>query len=425
MSNVDWFKDAIIYQIFIDRFAGCKSKEWNKPIFLGGNIRGIIEKLSYIKELGINTLWVSPFYETSAYHGYHITDFFKVDPHFGTLDDVKKIIREVHTLKMRIITDFVPNHCSWKHPYFLAAQKNKNSKYYNWFYFKKWPNDYLCFLNFKELPKINLDYAPARDHIIKAAKYWLSLGFDGFRLDHVIGPTHQFWKYFKKEIKKDYPNTMLIGEAWMKGIKFNELKTINVRRKLLKWLFGSCSDALLKEYVGELDGVLDFRFQDLMKRFIARKSFFRSKWLLRWKLKLHFAKFPDNFFLPTFLGNHDMNRFLYECGNDKENLKEAAKIQFSIKQPVIIYYGTEVGMIQTKSLEDFPIHGELQARQPMIWEQQDNELLTFYKKLIEQRKNGPIISKKFGMISRTHGTLRSTSTSNDEKLVRRRGFEPP
>jgi len=280
MANVNWFKDAIIYQIFIDRFVGCKSEGWNKPVFLGGNIKGIIEKLSYIKELGINTLWISPFYKTSAYHGYHITDFFKIDPHFGTVDDIKKLIREVHMLRMQIITDFVPNHCSWKHPYFLDAQKNKNSKYYNWFYFKRWPNDYLCFLNFKELPKINLDYAPARDYITKAAKYWLSLGFDGFRLDHVIGPTHQFWEQFKKEIKKDYPNAVLIGEAWMKGIKFNELKTINVRRKLVKWLFGACPDALLKEYVGELDGVLDFRFQDLMKKFIARKSFFRSKWLL-------------------------------------------------------------------------------------------------------------------------------------------------
>jgi len=90
--------------------------------------------------------------------------------------------------------------------------------------------------------------------------------------------------------------------------------------------------------------------------------------------------------LPTFLDNHDMNRFLYECGNDKENLKEAADIQFSIKQPLIIYYGTEVGMTQTKSLEDFPTNGDLQARQPMLWKQQDNELLTFYKKFIEQRK---------------------------------------
>ena len=92
MPNVEWFKDAIIYHILIDRFAGYKSGKWNKPVFLGGNIKGIIDKLPYIKELGINTLWISPFYKTSAYHGYHIMDFFQVDPHFGTIKDMKKLI---------------------------------------------------------------------------------------------------------------------------------------------------------------------------------------------------------------------------------------------------------------------------------------------------------------------------------------------
>ena len=134
MANVKWFKNAVIYHIFIDRFAGYKQKDWNKPVFLGGNIKGIIEKLSYLQDLGVNTLWISPFYKTSAYHDYHITDFFKVDSHFGTLSYIKKLIKEVHKVNMHIVADFVPNHCSYKHPYFLDAQENKNSKYFNWFY---------------------------------------------------------------------------------------------------------------------------------------------------------------------------------------------------------------------------------------------------------------------------------------------------
>jgi glycosidase len=81
-----------------------------------------------------------------------------------------------------------------------------------------------------------------------------------------------------------------------------------------------------------------------------------------------------------------MNRFLFNCGYDKKKLKEAAKVQFSVDQPVIIYYGTEVGMAQEKSTLDFKEHGDLQARMPMIWEGQDMELLTFYKKLIRERK---------------------------------------
>jgi glycosidase len=383
ISDISWFKNAIIYHILIDRFAGFKSTEdWAKPVFLGGNIEGIISKLSYLKKLGINTIWISPHYKTNEYHGYHITDFYQVDPHFGTIKDIENLISSVHKLNMYIIADFVPNHCSNRHPYFLDAQQNKNSEYKDWFYFAKWPNTYLCFLSIKELPKINLDYPPAREHIINAAKFWINLGFDGFRLDHVIGPTHGFWEQFKNEIKKENPHAVLIGEAWMKGIKFHELKTINVKRKFLKWFFGASSDKLLKEYNGILDGVLDFRFQELLREYIARSD--RKKELLK-ELEHHYSKYPDNYFLPTFLDNHDMDRFLFECHNNKEKLKQAAEIQFSIDQPVIIYYGTEIGMTQKKSIWDFPSYGDIQARKPMHWGKKDKDLQLFYHKIIQQK----------------------------------------
>ena len=88
MGGTDWFKNAIIYHILIDRFAGFTSTDnWDKPMFLGGNIKGIIKKLPYLKDLGIDTIWISPFYKTSAYHGYHITDFYQVDSHFGAEKD--------------------------------------------------------------------------------------------------------------------------------------------------------------------------------------------------------------------------------------------------------------------------------------------------------------------------------------------------
>ena len=386
MGGIDWFKNAIIYHIIIDRFAGFDSADnWNKSTFLGGNIRGIIKKLPYLNDLGITTIWISPFYKTSAYHGYHITDFYQVDPHFGTLEDIKDIINAVHEHDMYIIADFVPNHCSRKHPFFKDAQTEKSSPYYDWFYFTKWPNEYLSFLNVKEIPKINLNNQQAREHIVNAAKFWLSLGFDGFRLDHVIGPPHSFWKQFRKEIKDKYPNAVLIGEAWMMGIKRSELRTINIKNKFLKWLFGTAPDSLLKEYIGELDGVLDFKVQELIKNYVANP--YSSKQTFNKNIKRHFAHFSDSYSLPNFLDNHDMDRFLFQCGNDKEKLKVAAQIQFSLDQPSIIYYGTETGMTQTKSMWNIPLHGDLQARQPMNWKKQDTELVEFYKKLIEQKKN--------------------------------------
>jgi glycosidase len=386
MTRDDWFRNAIIYHILIDRFAGFEStKNWNKPEFLGGTIRGIIEKLPYLKQLGVNTLWISPFFKTSAYHGYHITDFFSIDPHFGNTNDLSELIKIVHKLDMKIIADFVPNHCSNEHPFFREALQDKNSKYRKWFYFTKWPDQYLSFLSVKQLPKINLNNPDSRDYIINAAKYWFNLGFDGYRLDHVIGPSHSFWKMFNCEIKKMFPDIILIGEAWMKGVKFSELKTINIKNKFLKWIFGESSDLLLKEYYKKLDGVLDFRFQELIKDYIAydnlsEKEFYRN-------IKQHYTNYPNDYYLPIFLDNHDMNRFLFECKNNKEKLRQAIKIQFSIDQPLIIYYGTEIGMTQERSIWEFSTHGDIQARHPMNWKNPDEEILIFYKKMINNRKN--------------------------------------
>jgi len=384
MNKVEWFQNTVIYHIFIDRFAGFQSVEnWEQPIFLGGNIRGIIDKLPYFVDLGINTLWISPFYKTSAYHGYHITNFYEVDPHFGTVEDIKDLIHAAHQNRMHVLADFVPNHCSKDHPFFRDAQHDEHSHYKDWFYFMKWPEEYLCFLSIRELPKLNLENPATRDHIVNAANYWLSLGFDGFRLDHVIGPSHSFWEYFRSEIKREYPHAVLIGEAWMKGIKRHELRTIQIHNKFIKWLAGAAPESLFKEYIGELDGVLDFKAQELIKKYCTVPSVSKQRFINQ--LNHHYSKFPPSYFLPTFLDNHDMDRFLFQCGNDIEKLKAAATIQFSLDQPAIIYYGTEVGMTQTKSLWSIPSNSDLLARQPMNWTQQNNEVLLFYKKLIQKK----------------------------------------
>jgi cyclomaltodextrinase len=282
-----------------------------------------------------------------------------------------------------VIADFVPNHCSKEHPYFKEAQHNKDSPYRDWFYFTRWPEEYLCFLSVKDLPKLNLDNPPTRDHILHAADYWFSQGFDGFRLDHVIGPSHQFWRIFTKKIHAQYPNVVLIGEAWMMGIKAHELPTLRVPHKFLKWLSGAASDSLFTEYIGLLDGVLDFKVQKLIKRYSTDTTF--SQEMLTKALNHHYAHFPETYSLPTFLDNHDMDRFFFTCRNDKEKLKTAASIQFSLPHSPIIYYGTETGMTQTTSLWNTQKIGDLLARQPMNWDSQDKELLSFYKQLIQKR----------------------------------------
>ncbi len=370
--------------MFLDRFAGYDpTKPADRPLFIGGNLRGLIEKIPYLVDLGVTGIWVSPFYKTSAYHGYHITDFYEVDPHFGTLEDVQELLSVCHEQGLRVVADFVPNHCSRMHPFFVDAQKDPQSPYRDWFIFTKWPEQYQCFLSVTDLPKLNLNHPPARAHIMDAARKWLRLGFDGFRLDHVIGISHRFWRQFARMVTDEFSDVMLVGEAWMMGVSFRELATLRVPGKFWKWLLSSGSDRLLKAYDGVLDGVLDFRFQEILRWFGSKTSLTPA--LVSRRLRRHYQRFSPPFLLPSFLDNHDMDRYLFVCNNNTQRLLQAAALQFSQPQPAIVYYGTEVGMTQQQSVWQKHGNGDLLARQPMPWSQQDWKLLGAYKDLIARK----------------------------------------
>ncbi len=154
--------------------------------------------------------------------------------------------------------------------------------------------------------------------------------------------------------------------------------------KYRKWLTGATSDTLLKEYIGILDGVLDFRFQEIIRDNLAWKQNISLADITE-ELHAHYTEYPASYVLPSFLDNHDMNRFLFECKNNSEKLKRAAEIQFAQQQPPIIYYGTETGMTHEKSVWDTTAYGDLQARQPMNWENINNEIFRHYQKLIKTR----------------------------------------
>lgn len=155
-------------------------------------------------------------------------------------------------------------------------------------------------------------------------------------------------------------------------------------KRLLHRIVGRPSTLHQRDYIGQMDGVLDFRFHTLVKKFIANESLLKPRRLLEKLLEFHYSRLPESFLLPTFLDNHDVNRFVYECDQDVERFKEAARLQFSTEQPKIIYYGTETGMTQRHGMEDYPAHGDLRARKPMNWDDRDGEMLEFYKNLVEQ-----------------------------------------
>ncbi|MBN2164720.1 MAG: hypothetical protein JW717_00420 [Marinilabiliaceae bacterium] len=361
----NWFQKAKIYHILVDRFSGSITGK-NRPQFMGGTIKGIIEKLDYLSNLGINTLWLSPFFRTTAYHGYHITDFYKTDDRFGTIDDIKTLITESHKLNLKIITDFVPNHCSSHHPFFVDAQSNIDSQYFSWFYFKQWPSNYLCFMDYKSLPKLNLNNNATYKHITEAAKYWLSLGFDGFRLDHAIGPDHKFWQLFYHDIKKSYPNTVLIGEVWGQGFSPRLFNTIGIKNKSIRRITGLTQDSLQHEYIGVLDAVFDFKLQYYINHEVKKGSgFTKNKHFIK-TVQNHLSKYPNSY--PVlFLDNHDMNRFMLSCNNNFDLLLETLEFILSLNKPIVIYYGTEYGVTQSRPFGSEP-HSDLLARAPFKWQ---------------------------------------------------------
>jgi glycosidase len=385
--SASWFSEAIVYHILVDRYAGYHTDtDPKKPVFLGGNLTGIAERIPYLVELGINTILLSPIFETTQYHGYHITDFYTTDKRFGSENNLRLLIELAHDHNIRVIIDFVPNHCSRQHPFFQQALADRRSRYRKWFYFNSLTNSYLCFLHYRDLPKINLDFPEARNYIINAARHWINTGADGFRLDHAIGPSHDFWKAFRNEIKSVDREAVLIGEAWLEGIRFNDVKSLGISHKYRRWLHKFKPWDVQAEYVGEFDGVLDFYFRHRITENIAwQESSLNKEEQLFSQMMNHYKRFPENFFLPSFIDNHDMNRFLFDAGQNRDKLKAALRLQFSLPQPPILYYGTECGMTHYKPVHwDVP-YSDIQVRQPMPWDALDYELINYCKGLIRKR----------------------------------------
>ncbi|MBU5690323.1 MAG: alpha-amylase family glycosyl hydrolase [Candidatus Aenigmatarchaeota archaeon] len=370
--------DLIIYHIFIDRFAGFdENADDSQPIRIGGNLKAIEKKIPYLKKLGVNCIWLSPFYKSTDYHGYSIEDFLAVDANVGSESDLKQLVKKAHESGIKIIADFVPNHCSEKHPFFLDAVNNPNSKYKNWFYFKQWPFDYLSFLDFKHLPKFNLDNKEARKYIIDAALHWLNIGLDGFRIDHAIGPSKDFIKEFCQSVKK-HKNPILIAEVWFFGVNKNHKETIKAI-DIEKLEGSSLEDEAIKQ-LESYDCFLDFTFNDLVKKYF--KSELTSEKFFN-KLREHYKIEKC---LPNFIDNHDMNRFIFEVKNNKNIAKMAAVFQFIQSQPVIIYYGNEIGLSQAIDIAEIKENGDVQARRAMMWDDVDKDMLDHYKRLCMLRK---------------------------------------
>lgn len=366
----DWTRTAIIYQTLPDRFHPGPGRTWppldDLNAIYGGTLAGITHQLDYLADLGINCLWLNPFFPDDTHHGYHATDYFSVNPRLGSADDLRTLVDQAHQRGIRLLLDFVANHWGSGHPTFQAALADPASDYVNWYNFRAWPHDYETFFGVADLPKVNVAYPAARDYLLRAARHWLTdFNFDGFRLDYAVGPSHDFWTDFRAVVKDTRPDAWIFGEV-VEG-----------------------PDSQLS-YHGRFDGCLDFLLAQALRRLFGLRTL--SLPAFDAFLTAHEAYFPATFSRPSFLDNHDMNRFLWLAGGDVRRLKLAALCQFTLSGPPIIYYGTEIGLSQHRDRQAPVGSGMAEARLPMPWDgDRDLNLLAFYRDLIQLRRNHPAL----------------------------------
>ena len=302
---------------------------------------------------------MSPIFPSPSYHGYDATDLFDVEPRLGTKDDLRALLDEAHARGLRVLLDFVPNHWSNRHPTFVDATSDAESAYRDWYRFERWPDRYDSFFGVGSLPKVDLLNPDARAHVLEAAAHWLELGVDGYRVDHAIGPAQSFWADFSRATREAR------ADCWT----FAETVETPTRER---------------DFEGLLDGCLDFTLFDAF-----RKTFAQATWdgVRFWRfLEAHSRYFPPDVVRPSFLDNHDMNRFLWSAGNDVRRLKLAALCQFTLEGPPVVYYGTEIGMSQVRDVRET---SDREARQPMAWDAPDEDVLAWYRRLVALRRRLP------------------------------------
>jgi glycosidase len=363
----EWFADAVIYQVCVDRFsAGENQPPLRDPGivtgFYGGTLMGVLAKLEYIQSLGANCLWLTPIFESPSHHGYDPSSYYYVARRYGTNETLRALIHAAHEREMRIILDFVANHTSREHPLFQRAAADPQSTLRSWYTFgDAWPYGYRTYASERDMPVLNTEHPDVQRYLATAAGYWLSdLGADGLRLDHAVGPSLAFWAIFQRDIKQTQPYALTLGEV-------------------------TEAPADLATYEGRMDAIMDFELMERLRQVFATRSESLDTLLAylderaERKLALRWA---------TMLDNHDVDRFLWLARGDTRRLRLAATCLMTLEGTPILYYGTEVGVSQATGTSAEHAY----ARAPMLWgEGQDRTLLAHFRALGTLRQRHPAL----------------------------------
>lgn len=354
-----WWNKTTAYEVFVRSYYDSNGDG-------RGDFNGLTQKLDYLndgnpdtnEDLGIGLVWLMPINASPSYHGYDVTDYKKVNPPYGTMQEFKTLVNEAHNRGIKVIMDFVINHTSSQHPWFIKSAANDPfyRNFYRWnttpptqtgpwgqqlWYPKNGSNYYALF--WSEMPDLNYNYQPVKDSIFSAAKYWLQeVGVDGFRLDAVMylyedgntlkntPATIAFLKELNDSCEVWKANSLLLGEVWD-------------------------SPQSLALYTGVLDMCFDFNLAEKNLNSANTGNPYEAK------LALNNAQLTlDTNQYAGFLTNHDQNRLIDVLGNDLQKNKVAASLYLTQPGVPFIYYGEEVAMKGVKPDEDI--------RRPMQWE---------------------------------------------------------
>lgn len=368
-----WLQESIVYQIFPDRFYNAiKSnnpeniKPWGTSVkpesVFGGDLQGVIDKLDYLEDLGVNLIYLTPIFKSTSNHKYNIGDYYDIDPQFGTLDTAKELIEKCHGKGMKIIFDAVFNHSGSDFFAFEDLQmKQEASKYTDWYFIDSFPvsTDKVTYYTFandvSKMPKLNTHNKEVREYLLKVGEYWVKeMEIDGWRLDVCDEVDHDFWRAFSKVVKAANSEAVIVGEimheanSFLKGDQMDSIMNYPLKSALVDFF------AYRSISVEEFDNILS------ANRTLYMSSITRQLWNL--------------------LGSHDTKRFLSECDNNVARMKLAIAFQFCYQGVPYIYYGDEIGL----DGGDDP-----QCRKCMVWdvENQNTDLFEHYRTMISLRKN--------------------------------------
>ena len=442
-----WIGGAICYHIFVDRFCRVAASGEQYPYnlrsdwggipnylpdeqgivrnddFFGGNLRGIIDKLDYLQSLGVTCLYLSPIFRSASNHKYDTGDYLQIDPGFGTLEDFQELAKEAANRGMRLLLDGVFSHTGDDSRYFnkygnyedLGAYQSADSRYYSWYKFKNYPDDYDCWWGIKTLPEVNEDNLQYRDFICGeqgVVRYWLQNGASGFRLDVADELPDGFLEALRIAVKCEKPDGLLIGEVWEDA---SNKKAYGQRRHYFNGR--------------QLDGVINYPFRVAVINYLRSgdcKPFAQTVQRI-----LNNYPPPVHNCLMNAFASHDTKRLVTALAGKKAVLdkrvlavafltdeervrgrqlvKIAACLQFFLPGFPCIYYGEEIGMEG---------YGDPFCRRCYPWGAEDEDMLAHYRTLGKIRRKARFLAEAdFSLLYAEGGAFVFARTYRENNLI--------